>query len=45
MIDDNIWYLYKDELVGGREVWGMIEKGCVTSSGNFFPIKTPPLKS
>ena len=27
MIDDNIWYLYKDELVGGREVWGMIELG------------------
>lgn len=27
MIDDNIWYRYKDELVGGREVWGMIELG------------------
>ncbi|MBE8952288.1 MAG: BREX system Lon protease-like protein BrxL [Quinella sp. 1Q7] len=27
MIDENIWYLYKDELVGGREVWGMIELG------------------
>ena len=27
MIDENIWYLYKDELVGGREIWGMIELG------------------
>ncbi len=27
MIDENIWYLYKDELVGGREVWGMIQLG------------------
>ncbi len=27
MIDDNIWQLYKDELVGGREVWGLIQLG------------------
>lgn len=27
MIDDNIWFLYKDELIAGREVWGMIELG------------------
>ena len=27
MIDDNIWQFCKDELVGGREVWGMIELG------------------
>lgn len=27
MIDDSIWHIYKDELVGGREVWGMIELG------------------
>lgn len=27
MIDENIWYLYKNELVAGREVWGMIELG------------------
>ena len=27
MIEENIWYQYKDELVGGREVWGMIELG------------------
>lgn len=27
MIDDNIWHSYKEELVGGREVWGMIELG------------------
>ena len=26
-IDDNIWNLYKDELVGGREVWGLIQLG------------------
>ena len=26
-IDENIWFLYKDELVSGREVWGMIELG------------------
>lgn len=26
-IEENIWYLYKDELVSGREVWGMIELG------------------
>ncbi|MCR5834347.1 MAG: BREX system Lon protease-like protein BrxL [Selenomonadaceae bacterium] len=27
MIDDNIWSMYKDELIGGREVWGMIQLG------------------
>ena len=27
IIDDNIWDLYKDDLVGGREVWGMIQLG------------------
>ena len=27
MIDDRTWNRYKDELVGGREVWGMIELG------------------
>lgn len=27
MIDDRIWQLHKEELVGGREIWGMIELG------------------
>ena len=27
MIDENIWEKYKDDLVSGREVWGMIELG------------------
>lgn len=27
MIDDDVWFRYKDELVSGREVWGMIELG------------------
>ena len=27
MIDDVTWSRYKDELVSGREVWGMIELG------------------
>ena len=27
MIDENIWQLYKDELVGGREVWGLLQLG------------------
>jgi ATP-dependent Lon protease len=27
MIDDRIWQLHKDELVGGHEIWGMIELG------------------
>lgn len=26
-IEENIWSLYKDELISGREVWGMIELG------------------
>ena len=27
LIDGNIWELYKEDLVSGREVWGMIELG------------------
>lgn len=27
IIEENVWYQYKDELVNGREVWGIIQLG------------------
>ena len=44
IIEDDEWHEFKDELVGGREVWGMLELGYRAPDDSCRPKKSGKIK-